>query len=127
MPSEAHGGIRLRPATPEDLPVLELWEREGAAEPRPPYVAVTLAAFEKESGRGTLLVVEDGGTEAGCVVLARLWSNRLRGEVLVLDDMHLDSGIDEDLVLHEVRRFAREAGVETLLVRDREGRLTTVD
>lgn len=88
--------------------MLEVWAR--ARGDGPPFIAVTLSAFEKEPGRGSLLIVEDDGMEAGYVVLSRLWSNRLRGEVAVVDEMYAE-GVDLALVEFEVRRFAAERGL----------------
>ncbi|MBL29517.1 MAG: hypothetical protein CMM50_18460 [Rhodospirillaceae bacterium] len=118
----ASEGLTLRPAVPADLPMLEIWARAAAAGDGPPFIAVTFSTFEKEPGRGSLLIVEDAGTEAGYVVLSRLWSNRLRGEVAIIDDMHAE-GIDQHLIEFEVRRFASEHGLSVVLGRDETGHL----
>jgi hypothetical protein len=104
--------LRLRPAVPADLPQLEAWCATLRPDERPPFIAATLAEFEQSPGRGTLLIVEDSGHEAGFVVLARLWSNRTRGEIAVLDDVLVEASIDAELLRHEVESYAKRLGID---------------
>ncbi len=115
------GPLRLRPALPADLPQLEAWCATLSPAERPPFIAATLAEFEQSPARGALLIVEDGGREAGFVVLARLWSNRARGEIAVLDDVLVEPSVDAALLRHEVEAHVRELGIDTLLDRSANG------
>jgi len=116
-------GLALRPARPGDLPQLEAWCHQLRPGERPPFIAATLAEMAEHPGRGTLLIVEDAGAERGFVVIAGLWSNRLRGEVAVIDDWLVDPGLDDDLLLFEAARHARAQGARAVLVRGPDGAL----
>ena len=115
--------LRLRPARPADLPQLEAWCATLRPDDTPPFVAVTLSEFEKSPGRGALLIVEDGTRETGFVVLARLWSNRLRGEAAILDDMVVDPATDRALLRHQIASYAESLGITTLFERRADGTL----
>ncbi len=117
------GPLRLRPARPADLAQLEAWCATFRPDDSPPFVAVTLSEFETSPGRGALLVVDDGGRETGFVVLARLWSNRLRGEAAVLDDMVVEAATDRALLRHEIAAHARALGITALFERRPDGTL----
>jgi len=106
------GPLRLRPALPADLPQLEAWCATLRPGERPPFIAATLAEFEQSPARGTLLIVEDGGHEAGFVVVARLWSNRARGEIAVIDDVLVEPSLDAALLRYEVAAYAKGLGID---------------
>ncbi|MBI3724595.1 GNAT family N-acetyltransferase [bacterium] len=80
----------LRPATREDLPRLEAWSRDfehgrlGA-----PFIASTLAAFERAPERGEVLIVERERKPLGYAILVSFWSNEFRGEALLLDELYV--------------------------------------
>ena len=117
------GPLGLRAAGPEDLAQLEAWCHALGGGAGPPFVSVTLSTFLRAPERGELLIVVDGGAERGFVVLARLWSNRLRAEVTVIDDWLLEPGVDEELALFEIARHARALGAAEILVRGADGTL----
>ncbi|MDP6951977.1 MAG: hypothetical protein QGF53_04375 [Alphaproteobacteria bacterium] len=108
----SEGPLRLRPATPADLPQLEAWCATLRPDERPPFIAATLAEFEQAPARGTLLIVEDGDREMGFVVLSRLWSNRARGEIAVFDDVLVEASVDAELLRHEVETYAKGLGID---------------
>ena len=118
--------LRLRDATPSDLPQLEAWCLAHRPDDTPPFVAVTLSEFVAASSRGFLLIVVDGSVERGFVVVSRLWSNRMRGESAVIDDIITDEMIDLELLRHEVRRFVLTRGIDQLLARGEDGTLDAI-
>ena len=118
--------LGLRAAVPADLPQLEAWCHAVRPDEAPPYVAVTLAEFAEAPKRGFLLIVQDGDRDVGFVVLSRLWSNRGRGDAVVLDDIVLTAAIDRDLLLHELRRHVAAHSIVDLLERGADGALTVL-
>ena len=118
--------FRLRNATPADLPQLEAWCLTHRPDDTPPYIAVTLSEFVATPARGFLLIVHDGPAERGFVVVARLWSNRLRTEIAVIDDCVVDDATDRDLLRHEIARFVTAQGIGPLLVRRDDGTLDPI-
>lgn len=121
--NDTHNQLGLRAAVPGDLPQLEAWCHAVRPDDTPPYVAVTLAEFAEAPKRGFLLIVQDGDDEMGFVVLSRLWSNRGRGDAVVLDDIVLAKPIDDALLLHELRRHAAAHGIDQMMRRDASGGL----
>jgi hypothetical protein len=121
--------MRLRDATPADLPQLEAWCLAHRPEDKPPFVSVTLVTlseFVAATARGYLLVIVDEPVERGFVVLSRLWSNRLRGEAVVIDDIVTDDTTDLDLLRYEVKRFVEARGIGSLLARGQDGLLKPI-
>ena len=118
--------LGLRAAVPADLPQLEAWCHAVRPDEAPPYVAVTLAEFAEAPKRGFLLIVQDGDRDVGFVVLSRLWSNRGRGDAVVLDDRALTAPIDADLLRHELRRHVATHGIIDIIERGADGTLTVL-
>jgi hypothetical protein len=122
--TETDGRIQTRSAAPADLPQLEAWCHAARPDDTPPYIAVTLAEFTDSPKRGDLLIIQDGDRDLGFVVLARLWSNRGRGDAVVLDDIVIPGGFDRDLLMHELRRHVAALGIGQMMIRDADGALT---
>lgn len=49
----------------------------------------TLAAFERQPGRGRAVVADVGGRVAGYALLVPYWSNELGGEVCQVDELYV--------------------------------------
>lgn len=118
--------FRLRNATPADLPQLEAWCLGQRPDDTPPFIAVTLSEFVATPSRGFLLIVLDGTAERGFVVVSRLWSNRLRAEMAVIDDCVVDDVTDLDLLRHEIKRFVGTCGIESVVARRKDGTLDSI-
>ncbi len=90
--------LTLREAHEADLPMLTRWsyafERDDGhppdVDPGAPFLAETWKVFRENPARGEVLVIDEGATPVGYVVLATYWSNEFRGELTVLDELYLD-------------------------------------
>ncbi len=126
MTDTSDAPVRLRSATPADLPQLEAWCLAHRPDDTPPFIAVTLSEFVSASSRGFLLIVLDGSIERGFVVVSRLWSNRSRDEAAIIDDCIVDGATDPDLLRHEIASFVKARGIDRLLVRGEDGALDAI-
>ena len=124
--NDADTRLGLRDAVPADLPQLEAWCHAVRPDEAPPYIAVTLAEFADAPKRGFLLIVQDGDHDLGFVVLSRLWSNRGRGDAVVLDDRVLTATVDDELLRHELRRHVAAHGIAVMIERGADGTLTVL-
>ncbi|WP_242342725.1 GNAT family N-acetyltransferase [Anaeromyxobacter terrae] len=64
-------------------------EDPGFASVEAGQVRETLAAFERQPGRGRAVVAEVGGHVAGYAFLVPFWSNGMGGEVCEVDELYV--------------------------------------
>jgi GNAT superfamily N-acetyltransferase len=124
--------IAVRPAAPEDAPVLADFNRRLALESEgleldPATVAAGVAALLADPAKGCYFVAEEGGEPVGQVMLTVEWSDWRNGPVFWLQSVYVrpdrrGAGVFRRL-WEQVVSFARDRGARALrLYVDRDNR-----